>query len=90
MRCGEGKFLPNPDYDNSRVLFQTRAQDPLQFSRCLVLWKVPQKQNQNWQEANDDELAVYKPGCGAQLETSEKQFAHVSYLYSVYSGTGNL
>ena len=96
MRCGEGKFLPNSDYDNSRVLFQTLAQDPLQFSRCLVitvlmfknvLWKVPLKQNQNWQEANDDELAVYKPGCGAELETSEKQFAHVSYMYS---GTGNL
>ena len=56
MRCGEGKFLPNPDYDNSRVLFQTLAQDPLQFSRCLVitvlmfknvLWKVPLKQNQS-------------------------------------------
>ena len=31
--------------------------------------------------ANDDELAVYKPGCGAELETSEKQFAHVSYMY---------
>ena len=52
-----------------------------------VLWKVPLKQNQNWQEANDDELAVYKPGCGAELETSEKQFAHVSYMYF---GTGNL
>ena len=42
-----------------------------------VLWKVPLNQNQNWQEANDDELAVYKPGCGAELETSENQFAHV-------------
>ena len=52
-----------------------------------VLWKVPLKQNQNWQEANDDELAVDKSGCGAELETFGKQFAHVSYLYS---GTGNL
>ena len=93
MRCGEGKFLPNQGYDNSSVLFQTRAQDPLKFSPRLVfisknvLWKVPLNQNQNWQEANDDELAVYKPGCAAEHETSEKQFACVSYLYS---GTGIL
>ena len=82
MRCGEGKFLPNPDYDNSRVLFQTREQDPLQFSLCLVLMsknvlrKVHLKQNQHRQEANADELAVYKPGSGAELETSEKHYLH--------------
>ena len=38
------------------------------------------KQKQNWQEAGlgrkqKIELAVYRPGCGAELETSEKQFA---------------
>ena len=42
-----------------------------------VLWKVPLKQNQNWQEANDDELAVYKPGCGAELETIRPRKLHV-------------